>query len=100
MRHEAIAADIALDGLDALERVAATPYDIVLLDRDIPGVHGDEVCRQVPTSPPAYACVARPAGCADGCNCGLCPPCTALHCTDVCTTDADTGGRILTCEQF
>jgi two-component system response regulator VanR len=47
LRHEAIAADIALDGDGALERLSSTTYDIVLLDRDIPGVHGDDVCRVV-----------------------------------------------------
>lgn len=47
LRHEAIAADIALDGDDALERIAATDYDVVILDRDIPGVHGDEISRIV-----------------------------------------------------
>lgn len=47
LRHEAIAADIALDGDGALERLSSTPYDIVLLDRDIPGTHGDAVCRIV-----------------------------------------------------
>jgi two-component system response regulator VanR len=44
LRHEAIAADIALDGDAALERIAVNDYDVVVLDRDIPGTHGDEVC--------------------------------------------------------
>ncbi len=44
LRHEAIAADIALDGDNALEQVAINDYDVVVLDRDIPGTHGDEVC--------------------------------------------------------
>lgn len=47
LRHEAIAADIALDGDDALERIAVNDYDIVILDRDIPGTHGDDVCQIV-----------------------------------------------------
>src|SRR5262249_47589556 len=37
----------ALDGNDALEHLAVTRYDVVVLDRDLPGVHGDEVCRQI-----------------------------------------------------
>jgi two-component system response regulator VanR len=45
LRHEAIASDIALDGDDALEMIAISEYDVVVLDRDIPGTHGDEVCR-------------------------------------------------------
>lgn len=40
---EAISADIADDGAAALEAVAHTEYDVVLLDRDIPVIHGDEV---------------------------------------------------------
>ncbi len=45
LRHEAIAADIALDGDTALEQLATNDYDAVVLDRDIPGVPGDEVSR-------------------------------------------------------
>lgn len=44
---EAISADVVGDGAAALEAVAHTAYDVVLLDRDIPVVHGDEVCRQL-----------------------------------------------------
>jgi DNA-binding response OmpR family regulator len=47
LRREAMAVDIALDGHAALEQVAATRYDVVVLDRDLPGVHGDEVCRRI-----------------------------------------------------
>ena len=53
LRREAIAADIALDGDDALHRVAITPYDVVVLDRDLPGTHGDEVCALVAREHPA-----------------------------------------------
>ena len=44
LRHEAIAPDMAADGDTALELVAVNDYDVVVLDRDIPGTHGDEVC--------------------------------------------------------
>ncbi|MEU3308772.1 response regulator transcription factor [Nocardiopsis sp. NPDC055551] len=44
LRHEAIAADVALDGDAALERLGLNDYDVVVLDRDIPGTHGDQVC--------------------------------------------------------
>jgi two-component system response regulator VanR len=47
LRHDAIAADIALDGNAALERIAANDYDIIVLDRDIPGISGDDICRIV-----------------------------------------------------
>jgi two-component system response regulator VanR len=53
LRHEAIAADIALDGNDALAMVAVSDYDVVVLDRDIPGMHGDEVCRVIAADHPA-----------------------------------------------
>jgi two-component system response regulator VanR len=53
LRHEAIAADIALDGDDALEQVAVNEYEVVVLDRDIPGTHGDEVCAILSREQPA-----------------------------------------------
>jgi DNA-binding response OmpR family regulator len=45
LRRSGMAVDVAFDGRDALECVAVTAYDVVVLDRDIPGVHGDDVCR-------------------------------------------------------
>ncbi len=47
LRREAMAVDVAHDGHAALEQTAATRYDVVVLDRDLPGVHGDEVCRRI-----------------------------------------------------
>jgi two-component system response regulator VanR len=52
LRREAIAADIALDGDEALERVAINDYDVLVLDRDLPGTHGDDVCATVASSHP------------------------------------------------
>lgn len=46
LRREGIAADVAYDGSLALEKLAVNDYDIVVLDRDLPGVHGDDVCRR------------------------------------------------------
>jgi len=46
LRHEAFAVDIAGDGDAALERLAVNEYDVLVLDRDLPRVHGDEVCRR------------------------------------------------------
>jgi DNA-binding response OmpR family regulator len=45
LRREGMAIDVALDGDAALERLAVNHYDVVVLDRDLPGVHGDDVCR-------------------------------------------------------
>ena len=47
LRREGIAVDVVLDGGDALDHLALTRYDVVVLDRDLPGVHGDEVCRRI-----------------------------------------------------
>ena len=47
LRQEAMAVDLSLDGDDALAKVAVNRYDVVVLDRDLPGVHGDEVCRRL-----------------------------------------------------
>ena len=46
-RREGMAVDLALRGQDALDRLSGTRYDVVVLDRDLPGVHGDEVCRRI-----------------------------------------------------
>jgi DNA-binding response OmpR family regulator len=45
LRRAGMAVDVVFDGGDALEHLAVTTYDVVVLDRDIPGVHGDDVCR-------------------------------------------------------
>jgi DNA-binding response OmpR family regulator len=47
LRREGMTVDVVLDGDGALERLAITRYDVVVLDRDLPGTHGDEVCRQI-----------------------------------------------------
>jgi DNA-binding response OmpR family regulator len=47
LRREGMAVDVVLDGADALERLAVTRYEVVVVDRDLPGVHGDEVCRRI-----------------------------------------------------
>src|ERR1019366_7713593 len=44
LRREGIAVDTAADGDAALEKAAIIPYDVIVLDRDLPRVHGDEVC--------------------------------------------------------
>jgi DNA-binding response OmpR family regulator len=49
LRREGMAVDVVLDGDDALEHLAVTRYDVIVLDRDLPGTHGDEVCRRIVT---------------------------------------------------
>jgi DNA-binding response OmpR family regulator len=47
LRREQLAVDIALDGTSGLERALFTAYDVIVLDRDLPGRHGDEVCAEL-----------------------------------------------------
>ncbi|HVE46217.1 MAG TPA: response regulator transcription factor [Acidimicrobiales bacterium] len=54
LRREGMAVDVAMDGAEALEKAAVNRYEVVVLDRDLPRVHGDDVCRQLieQTNPP------------------------------------------------
>src|SRR5579862_7604323 len=45
LRRYGMIVDVALDGDDALARLGTNRYDVVVLDRDLPGTHGDEICR-------------------------------------------------------
>ena len=45
LRREGMAIDLAFDGGEAISHVSVNRYDVVVLDRDLPGVHGDQVCR-------------------------------------------------------
>jgi DNA-binding response OmpR family regulator len=47
LRLQALAVDTVHDGDAALQRLAVNEYDVLVLDRDLPRVHGDEVCRAV-----------------------------------------------------
>jgi len=47
LRREGMAVDVVLDGVAALDHLDVTPYDVVVLDRDLPGMHGDDVCRRL-----------------------------------------------------
>jgi DNA-binding response OmpR family regulator len=47
LRDAGFAVDVVYDGAAALESTASTGYDVVVLDRDLPAVHGDRVCRQL-----------------------------------------------------
>ncbi len=47
LRTQAMAVDVAFDGAAAQERLAVNDYDVVVLDRDLPVVHGDDVCRSL-----------------------------------------------------
>jgi DNA-binding response OmpR family regulator len=47
LRRDGIAADVAGDGEEGLRRAAVVDYDVVVLDRDLPRLHGDDVCREL-----------------------------------------------------
>jgi DNA-binding response OmpR family regulator len=47
LRDQGIAADVAYDGLDAASKVNINDYDVVVLDRDLPGLPGDVLCRMI-----------------------------------------------------
>ena len=50
LRRDSMAVDVVYDGDAALERIGVNDYDVVVLDRDLPLVHGDDVCRHIVSS--------------------------------------------------
>jgi DNA-binding response OmpR family regulator len=50
LRQQGMAVDTALDGLSGLEKAGLNDYDVVILDRNLPEMHGDEVCRRLTSS--------------------------------------------------
>src|ERR1700733_15116336 len=50
LRREQLAVDVVCDGAAGLERALVTDYDVIVLDRDLPGLHGDEVCAELVTA--------------------------------------------------
>jgi DNA-binding response OmpR family regulator len=47
LRRIRMAVDVALDGPSGLDRALVNDYDVIVLDRDLPGMHGDQVCAQL-----------------------------------------------------
>jgi DNA-binding response OmpR family regulator len=47
LRDQGMAVDVAYDGLDAVAKLDVNRYEVVVLDRDLPGLHGDTVCRKI-----------------------------------------------------
>ena len=50
LRHGGMAVDVAYDGANGHEMALVTRYDVVVLDRDLPGVHGDRICADLVAS--------------------------------------------------
>ena len=53
LRDQGIGADVAYDGPAGIEKALMCSYDVVVLDRDLPGIHGDAVCATLAGSPSA-----------------------------------------------
>jgi DNA-binding response OmpR family regulator len=63
LRDQGIAVDVAYDGHEAAAKLDLHPYDVVVLDRDLPGIHGDTLCQMITTSPdPAMILILTAAG--------------------------------------
>jgi DNA-binding response OmpR family regulator len=63
LRDQGMAVDVAYDGHDAAAKLDLHPYDVVLLDRDLPGIHGDTLCQMITASAnPAMILMLTAAG--------------------------------------
>ena len=63
LRDQGIAVDVAYDGLEAAAKIDLNPYDVVVLDRDLPRLHGDALCRIIGDSEhPAMILMLTAAG--------------------------------------
>lgn len=63
LRDQGMAVDVAYDGLAAAGKIELAPYDVIVLDRDLPGLHGDVLCRMVTESQqPAMVLMLTAAG--------------------------------------
>jgi DNA-binding response OmpR family regulator len=63
LRREGLAVDVAGDGEQALLKAYDHGYDVIVLDRDLPGIHGDDVCRSIVASAPATRILMLTAAC-------------------------------------
>jgi len=52
LRREGMAVDVAYDGASALDKARMHPYDVLVLDRDLPVIHGDDLCRTLRAEEP------------------------------------------------
>jgi DNA-binding response OmpR family regulator len=72
LRDQGIAVDVAYDGNEAATKLNINPYDVVVLDRDLPGIHGDTLCQMITTSEdPAMILMLTAAGTPDDRIAGL-----------------------------
>jgi DNA-binding response OmpR family regulator len=50
LRRHGMSVDVAYDGDDGFDKATADGYDVIVLDRDLPGMSGDEICRTITAS--------------------------------------------------
>ncbi len=63
LRDQGMAVDVAYDGHEAASKLDLHPYDVVVLDRDLPGIHGDTLCQMITASAdPAMILMLTAAG--------------------------------------
>ena len=76
LRRQGFAVDLAPDGDQALVKSRVVRYDVLVLDRDLPGVHGDDVCKTVRDERPETGILMlTAAGALEGCRVvGEAPP--------------------------
>jgi DNA-binding response OmpR family regulator len=65
LRQAGMAVDAVRDGAAALEAAGEAPYDVIVLDRDLPVVHGDQVCRELAGSGPRILMLTAAGGVED-----------------------------------
>jgi DNA-binding response OmpR family regulator len=65
LRQAGMAVDVERDGSGALNALICTEYDVIVLDRDLPAVHGDTVCQAVAGSGPRILMLTAAAGVED-----------------------------------
>ncbi len=67
LRDQGMAVDVAYDGPSGLEKAVVNTYDVVVLDRDLPRLHGDKLCEQIVGSPrPSRVLMLTAAGAGRG----------------------------------
>jgi CheY-like chemotaxis protein len=72
LRDQGMAVDVAYDGDEAAMKINVNPYDVVVLDRDLPGIHGDQLCQMITASHhPAMILMLTAAGAPDDRVAGL-----------------------------
>src|SRR5665648_741381 len=80
LRLQGMAVDVALDGRSGLDKACLNDYDVVILDRNLPEMHGDEVCRRLASS----GSPTRSSACSKCCSPPTAVSCPARSCSRRC----------------